>query len=103
MPYHVMGIENPTGMCHCCLLIANIAFYLQAHTLAVEAVVSRLLMAACADTSVSVRRTVLQAIQAPSLLDSYLAQADRSVPMVLLTPNRVLIRIADGRCAPVVG
>ncbi len=51
--------------------------FLQAHTLAVEAVVSRLLMAACADTSVSVRRTVLQAIQAPSLLDSYLAQADR--------------------------
>ncbi|BDA44527.1 Serine/threonine-protein kinase TOR [Coccomyxa sp. Obi] len=52
------------------------AIHPQAHTLAVEAVVSRLLMAACADTSVSVRRTVLQAIQAPSLLDSYLAQAD---------------------------
>ena len=73
MPYHVMGISNRQV---CCMLEAYMGF-LQAHTLAVEAVVSRLLMAACADTSVSVRRTVLQAIQAPSLLDSYLAQADR--------------------------
>lgn len=49
----------------------------QAHTLAVESVVSRLLTAACADTSVSVRRTILQSVQAPSPLDTYLAQADR--------------------------
>ena len=47
----------------------------QVHTRAVEAVVGRLLMAACADTSVSVRRTVLKSVQAPSSLDTYLAQA----------------------------
>lgn len=52
--------------------------------LAVEAVVSRLLMAACADTSVSVRRTVLQSVQAPSPLDTYLAQADRLLPFTIL-------------------
>jgi len=33
-------------------------------------------MAACADTSLSVRRTVLQSMQAASPLDTYLAQAD---------------------------
>jgi FKBP12-rapamycin complex-associated protein len=48
----------------------------QVHTRAVEAVVGRLLMAACTDTSVSVRKTVLKSIQAPSSLDTYLAQAD---------------------------
>ena len=52
------------------------ACWLQAHTRAVEAVVGRLLMAACADTSVSVRKTVLRSIQAASPLDTYLAQAD---------------------------
>lgn len=46
------------------------------HIRAVEAVVARLLMAACADTSLSVRRTVLQSMQAASPLDAYLAQAD---------------------------
>jgi len=47
-----------------------------AHVRAVEAVVARLLMAACADTSLSVRRTVLRSMQAASPLDTYLAQAD---------------------------
>lgn len=46
------------------------------HVRAVEAVVARLLMAACADTSLSVRRTVLESMQAASPLDAYLAQAD---------------------------
>ena len=64
----------------CCTCVCP----MQAHTLAVEAVVSRLLMAACADTSVSVRRTVLQSVQAPSPLDTYLAQADRLLPFTIL-------------------
>ena len=50
------------------------------HVRAVEAVVARLLMAACADTSLSVRRTVLQSMQAASPLDAYLAQADWCAP-----------------------
>ena len=52
---------------------------LQVQTRAIETVVGRLLMAACADTSVSVRRTVLQSVQAQSPLDTYLAQADGHV------------------------
>lgn len=53
------------------------------HVRAVEAVVARLLMAACADTSLSVRRTVLQSMQAASPLDAYLAQADWCAPQQL--------------------
>ena len=45
----------------------------------------RLLMAACADTSISVRRTVLQSISAPSPLDTYLAQADWCGAAMLLS------------------
>lgn len=39
----------------------------------------RLLMASCADSSVSVRKTILQNLQEPSALDTYLAQADGCV------------------------
>ena len=53
------------------------------HVRVVEAVVARLLMAACADTSLSVRRTVLQSMQAASPLDAYLAQADWCAPLHL--------------------
>ena len=42
-----------------------------------EAVVSRLLTAAVADTAVSVRRQVLRAFERTTALDAYLAQADR--------------------------
>lgn len=46
------------------------------HIRVVEAVVSRLLMAACADGSLAVRRAILHSVQEPSSLDMYLAQAD---------------------------
>ena len=49
---------------------------MQLHIRVVEAVVGRLLMAACADGSIAVRRAILHSIQEPSSLDIYLAQAD---------------------------
>jgi hypothetical protein len=50
--------------------------HMQMHIRVVEDVVGRLLMAACADGSIAVRRAILQSIQEPSSLDIYLAQAD---------------------------
>ncbi len=50
---------------------------LQAEGRVAEAVVSRLLTAAVADTAVSVRRQVLRAFERTTALDAYLAQADR--------------------------
>ena len=58
-----------------CILFTA-AYLAQAHIRVVEAIVGRLLMAACADTAVAVRRSVLGALQHPSALDTYLAQAD---------------------------
>ena len=49
----------------------------QAEGRVAEAVVSRLLTAAVADTAVSVRRQVLRAFERTTALDAYLAQADR--------------------------
>ena len=53
----------------------------QMHIRVVEAVVGRLLMAACADGSVAVRRAILHSVQEPSSLDMYLAQADACDPL----------------------
>ena len=58
-----------------CILFTAV-YPAQAHIRVVEAIVGRLLMAACADTAVAVRRSVLGALQHPSALDTYLAQAD---------------------------
>ena len=55
----------------------------QAEGRVAEAVVSRLLTAAVADTAVSVRRQVLRAFERTTALDAYLAQADRQASCTL--------------------
>ena len=61
----------------CSISVTNIQWdAMQLHIRVVEAVVGRLLMAACADGSIAVRRAILHSIQEPSSLDIYLAQAD---------------------------
>ena len=71
------------------------------HVRAVEAVVARLLMAACADTSLSVRRTVLQSMQAASPLDAYLAQADWRAPQATrcASGSRTVCGVSAGQLA----
>lgn len=46
------------------------------HVRTVEKVVDRLLMAACADVDVGVRRCILDSLYKHTALDTYLAQAD---------------------------
>lgn len=64
-------------MLHACIeAVAVCLVHVQMHIRVVEAVVGRLLMAACADGSIAVRRAILYSVQEPSSLDIYLAQAD---------------------------
>lgn len=70
--WSLSSVYMPQG----CRSLSLCCAHLQMHIRVVEAVVGRLLMAACADGSIAVRRAILHSVQEPSSLDIYLAQAD---------------------------
>lgn len=72
--FHDTALESRIRLCM--MAVTQSLMHMQMHIRVVEAVVGRLLMAACADGSIAVRRAILHSVQEPSSLDIYLAQAD---------------------------